>query len=289
MELMLLEASVPVAMMRTSAAPIAFNGEQQRLLTALSYYAALGLERKRLAVDAEEARALRAASIAKDEVLAAVSHDLRTPLATIKVLAQGASLDRKTAGYIEEEADRLSRMVSDALDLSRIRLGAIALELEMNTAEDLVGAAIQRAQGMLNGKRIVPSLDMGSPALAGRFDLVQSLRIVSNLIDNALRLSPAGGEIDVSTSREGTWMVVRVSDRGPGVAPAEAARIFEPFYRPRGEVADIGRAGLGLSIARLLAELQGGTVEHTPRDGGGSQFALRFPAADWSTESMPDD
>lgn len=282
-----------VGVLIVTAAPtdtLRLDAGRRRFLSALSFYAALGVERMHLATHVEEARLLRAANSAKDEVLAAVSHDLRTPLATIKVLAQRSrTLDDGVAALIEEETDRLTRMVTDILDLSRLRVGGITLEREMNTAEDLVGAAIQRVQGVLNQRHIVTSLDMARPALAGRFDLVQSLRIVGNLIDNALRFTPAGGTVDIVTERDGSWMVVRVSDRGPGVARSEVPRIFEPFYRPLGQAADAGHAGLGLSIARQLAELQGGTVDYAARTEGGSVFELRLPAADWGTESMPDD
>ena len=263
---------------------------RRRFLSALSYYAALGVERQHLASQAEEARVLREANRAKDEVLAAVSHDLRTPLATIKVLAQASrTLDDSSAALIEEEVDRLSRMVSDVLDLSRIRLGGLTMEYELNTAEDLVGAALQRVQGVLKGRHIRTLLDDTSPALAGRFDLVHSLRILGNLIDNALRFTQPDGSLDLETGRDGPWMVVRVSDRGPGVAPAETSRVFDAFYRPRGEAPDAGHAGLGLSIAKQLAELQGGSVSYTERDGGGAVFTLRLPAADWTTEPLMDE
>jgi K+-sensing histidine kinase KdpD len=248
------------------------------------------VEVERLAAHEEEARMLRAANSAKDEVLAAVSHDLRTPLATIKVLAQRArAADDHASTYIEEEVDRLARMVSDVLDLSRLRLGRMTLDVDINTADDLVGTAIRRVQGVLNGRIVRTQLDMNSPPLAGRFDLVHAARIVGNLIDNAIRFTPVGGVIDVVATREGEWLVVRVADRGPGVSESEVGRIFEPFYRPRGEAADAGHAGLGLSIARQLAELQGGSVAYAARDGGGSEFTLRLPAANWSEEVLPDD
>ena len=126
----------------------------------------------------------------------------------------------------------------------------------------------------------MPHLDFDSPALTGRFDFVQSLRIVGNLIDNALRYTRAGGEVEVHATREGEWLAIRVADRGPGIPIAERERIFEPFYRPRSESPDVGHAGLGLSIARRLAELQGGRLHYEPRAGGGSVFTLVLPAAE---------
>lgn len=272
---------------------IRIDAPRRRLLTALAYYAALGIERARLVAEAEHTQALREANLAKDQVLASVSHDLRTPLTTIKALAQGAqSRGESSAPAIVEQADRLAQLVTDLLDLSRLRLGGLALDPELNTVEDLIGAAIRRVEGVLDGKRIVPHVDLGSPALVGMFDFVHTLRIVGNLLDNALRYTPAGGAVDLYAARDSDQLAITVADRGAGVEPAERERIFEAFYRPAGATPDSGHAGLGLSIARTLAELQGGTLQYAHRAGGGSEFTLRLPAADveiGAGEPEPDD
>jgi two-component system sensor histidine kinase KdpD len=260
---------------------LVLDAPRRRLLAALTYYAALGIERMRLVREAAHSESLRAANRAKDQILASVSHDLRTPLTTIKVLAQGAvSRGEPSAGAIVEQADRLERMVRDLLELSRLRAGSFAVTPEMNMAEDLIGAAVRQAQGMLNGRAIVPHVDLTSPALVGVFDFVHTLRILGNLIDNALRYTPPGGVVDLRVTREDTELVFTVADRGAGVAPHERDRIFDAFYRPAGATPDTGHAGLGLSIARTLAELQGGTLTYSLRAGGGSEFVLRLPAAD---------
>ena len=260
---------------------LVLDAARRRFLAALSYYAALGLERARLFTEAARAEALREANRAKDQVLASVSHDLRTPLTTIKVLAQGAeSRGEPSAAAIVEQSDRLARMVRDLLELSRIRAGGSVVTPELNPAEDLVGAALRQAQGALDGKSVVPHVDLTSPVLVGMFDFVHTLRILGNLIDNALRYTPAGGTVDLFVRREDTELVFVVADRGAGVEPAEQERIFEAFYRPAGSRPDTGHAGLGLSIARTLAELQGGTLTYAIRGGGGSRFTLRLPAAD---------
>jgi two-component system sensor histidine kinase KdpD len=252
-----------------------------RFLAALSYYATLGLERARLFAEAAHAEALREANRAKDEILASVSHDLRTPLTTIKVLAQGAeSRGEPSAPAIVEQADRLARMVRDLLELSRIRAGSSVVRPELNTAEDLVGAALRQAQGILDGRTVVPHVDLDSPVLVGTFDFVHTMRILGNLIENALRYTPPGGVVDLRARREGADLVFVVADRGSGVPQPEEARIFDVFYRPAGAAPDSGHAGLGLSIARTLAELQGGTLSYGVREGGGSEFTLRLPAAD---------
>ena len=239
-------------------------------------------------VTAERARAAEAASRADEVaalggVLAAVSHDLRTPLTTITALAQaGVARGDANARAIEEEANRLARLVADLLDLSRLRGGALPVHAELNTAEDLVGAAVRQTAGLFTDRPLETSVDLTEPALVGRFDFVQSLRILTNLLGNAAHHTPAGSPVELSVRREGAQLAFLVADRGPGVALAERDRIFEPFYRPTGAPADGsgGRVGLGLAIARRLAELQGGTIDYAPRTGGGSVFTLRLPGGD---------
>ncbi|HKH94391.1 MAG TPA: ATP-binding protein [Gemmatimonadaceae bacterium] len=252
---------------------------QMRFLVALSYYAALGVERLRLEGEAEHAQALREADELKNAVLASVSHDLRTPLTTIKALAHDLRMEgHERAATIEEEADRLNRFVADLLDLSRLNAGSFDVTPEMNAVEDLVGAAIQRASGKLRGHELRVALDTAEPLLVGRFDFVQSLRVLVNLLENAVKYSPSGSTIELTAERVGDEIRLTVADRGVGVRAGEEERIFEPFYRPRGQP-DTGGAGLGLSIARRMAEAQGGRVSYAPRDGGGSLFVLSLPAA----------
>lgn len=257
------------------------DAPRRRLLAALGYYAALGVERIQLKQSAERSAALENAQRAKDEIFAAVSHDLRTPITTIGVLAQGAATRGvPEAAAIIEQSDRLAHMVGDLLEISRLRTGSYALNAELNTAEDLVGAAVRLMRGSLDGRRIDVHIDFDTPALVGRFDFVHTLRILCNLLDNALRHSPDGAAVELRTTREGAWLTFSVADRGGGVPLDERGRIFEAFYRPADATPDGGHAGLGLSIARGLAELQGGMVDYQPRDGGGSMFTLQLPAAE---------
>ncbi len=229
---------------------------------------------------AEHAQALREANRLKDMLLASVSHDLRTPLTTIKALAQDVAADGdERVRIIEEQADRLSRMVADLLDLSRIRAGGFPLQAEINTAEDLLGA-VGAQFAPVSRERIKTILHLDQPALVGVFDFVQSLRILSNLVENALRFSPSDAPVELEACRNGVTLAFTVRDRGPGVPEAETQRIFEAFYRPTGSPPDTGRAGLGLAISHELAELQGGTLTYAPNAGGGSVFTLRLPIGD---------
>lgn len=259
---------------------ITLDASQNRFLEALTYYAALGVERVRLEAEAAHAEGLREANRLKDVLLATVSHDLRTPLTTIKALAQDAALHGdENAVVIEEQADRLSRLVNDLLDLSRIKGGTFKTTTELNSAEDVIGAVARQFAGVPRGRQLVTAVDLSQPALFGMFDFVHTLRILSNLVENALRYAPKGSEVELKATREGDRLRFSVADRGPGVPASEIEQIFEPFYRPPTSAND-GGAGLGLSIAQRLAQAQGGVVEYAPRVGGGSVFSLLVPACD---------
>lgn len=260
--------------------PITLDPAQRQFLDALAYYAALGVERVRLGAEAERAEALRQADHLKDALIAAVSHDLRTPLTTIKALAHAlAARGEQDAASIEDEADRLNRMVADLLDLSRLNAGALPMRIELNMADELVAAALQSVRGLRNGReiRIEPR---GGSMLAGICDLVQSVRVLVNLLENALKYSPAHSPVELGVERRGDRLAFTVADRGPGIPDAERERVFTPFYRPPNTATDVGGAGLGLAIARRIAEAQGGDVRWEPRPGGGSVFTFDLPAAD---------
>lgn len=242
---------------------------------------------QRAAALAERVEALRETDQMKDALLASVSHDLRTPLTSIRAAAtelRESGDDR--AAIIEEEADRLNRMVTNLLDLSRIRAGVVPIEMEINAAEDLVGTALAQLRGMNGEQRIQVRLPPDGTLLLGRFDFVQALRALVNLLENALRHSPAEEPVELEVSRRGRNLLFRVLDRGPGVREEDIVRIFEPFFRPDGHSeATPGGVGLGLAITKRVVELQGGEVTYSPRQDGGSVFNLSLPAAD--LEDLP--
>jgi two-component system sensor histidine kinase KdpD len=262
---------------------IAFDATQQRYLDALSYYAALSVERVRLVAEVERAAAEREADRLKDSLMATVSHDLRTPLTTIRGIAHEIATDGDARAYIiTEEVDRLNRFIADFLDLSRLSANAIPLNLALVAAEDVLGAALQRIDGIVAGRVVNASVEPGDPILIGRLDFSHTVRILCNLLENALKYAPPDQPVDVAASRDREWLQFAVADRGPGIAAREHERVFAAFYRPPGSSSDVGATGLGLAIARGLAEAQGGTLHLSARDGGGSVFTLRVPAADFS-------
>ncbi|HEX5436591.1 MAG TPA: ATP-binding protein [Gemmatimonadaceae bacterium] len=262
------------------SAPIALDPAQRRFLDVLAYYAALGVERVRLVAEAERAEALRQADALRNALIAGVSHDVRTPLTTIKAIAHRlASHGSPDAASIEEEADRLDRFVGDLLDLSRLNAGDMSMHLELNTADDLVGAVVHHVRELPGAQALCVRHDQSGAVLFGTFDIVQSMRVLANLVENALKYGPPVTPVELFVERCGGRLRFGVADRGPGIPPGEQDRIFEPFYRPPGARPDVGGAGLGLAIARRLAEAQHGAVRYEPRPGGGSIFLFELPAA----------
>lgn len=253
------------------------DASQRRFAEALAYYAALGVERVRLTAEAERAEALHAADQLKDALVAAVSHDLRTPLTTIKALAyELRATGDERAFAIEVEADRLNRLVADLLDLSRLRAGGLQPALELNAIDDLIGAALARLSGLPGASDIEVLLPEGA-IVVGRFDLVHSLRALVNLVENALKYSPDGSPVSIRVTQDDDLVMVSVLDRGPGIKPEDTDRVFEPFVRGRNADSTASGAGLGLAIAKALAVAQGGTIEYAARPGGGSEFSLSLP------------
>ncbi len=260
--------------------------ERRRLLDALAYYAALGVERVRLTEAAERAEAQRRMESLRSALLTSVSHDLRTPLTSIKGIAHEIADggDPRAAEEIEAAADRLNTLIGDMLELSRIQAGAVRMSPAVETIDDLIGAALRQARSLLKDRFV--AIDGTEELLSGRFVFTDALRILVNLLENAAKYSPLDTPIDLRVRRDGAVISLAVMDRGPGVPESEHERIFEPFYRPPGTPADAGGTGLGLSIARGLAEAQGGRVRYEPRDGGGAAFIFEVRAADTPNEPL---
>jgi two-component system sensor histidine kinase KdpD len=201
---------------------ITLDPEQQQFVDLLSYYAALGVERVRLTMQAEQAAALAEADRLKDALLAAVSHDLRTPLTTIRATAHEIAESGDARGHaIEAEANRLNELVADLLDLSKLQAGAVKITPEVNEAEDLIGAALRQLAGPLGQRKVNVTIEPPGAVLLGRFDFVHSLRVLVNLLENAHKYSPPDKPIDIGARRDGDVLVFSVGDRGPGIPNAE--------------------------------------------------------------------
>jgi two-component system phosphate regulon sensor histidine kinase PhoR len=222
----------------------------------------------------------------RKEFVANVSHELRTPLTVIKgfteTLRDGAMGDPvngpKFLATIEKHVDQLTNLVSDLLELSRLESlpdlpNVVAFDVGAVTRRvtDLLVSAAQRRRQSLHVE-----VARHIPRLVGNPDYVE--RAISNLIDNAIKYTPEGGEIGVSVSMEPEYVVIEVSDNGLGIPAEDLARVFERFYRvDRSRSREMGGTGLGLSIVKHVAQSHGGTIEVSSTPGKGSRFRLRLP------------
>ena len=269
------------ALRLSSSHAFSVTADQRRVLSALSYYAALGVERMRLANAEEEAESLRRADRLKDALLASVSHDLRTPLTAIKGIANEVwrGGDPLRAMTIEQEADRLNELVSALLELSQINAGVMRVNVELNTADEVVGTALERIEAAHGAGRIDVHIANEGSILVGEFDLMHTTRALTNLLENALKYSPPDATVTLRVVEAGGRVRFTVEDKGSGVAVGDEARIFEAFYRGSSVSDGVRGTGLGLSIARQLIEAERGTLVYEPRAGGGSRFTIELPAA----------
>jgi two-component system sensor histidine kinase KdpD len=259
---------------------------EQRFLPALAALLAVAVDRARLEGEALEAEALRRSDLVKTALLRAVSHDLRTPLTGVRT-AVGA-LRNQTLQLTDEDraelletidldAERLARLVGDLLDLSRLEAGAAAPDQELWSLDDVVREAVDSL-----GART--RVDVVGEAPLVNVDAAQVQRVLANLIENALRYSPAEARVLVRITATRKEAIVRVVDQGPGLDESELERVFEPFYRHSGDTRS--GAGLGLAIARGFAAANGGRVWAESRPGQGATFALALPVVETPAELL---
>ena len=260
---------------------------QRRLLPALASLLAVTQERERLSTEAVETEALRRSDTIKTAVIQTVSHDLRTPLATIEQALDGlqsgelALSDEDRVELLETiraEHMRLKRLVENLLDLSRLQAGAAEASPELWTADELIAQAIDE---LADPQRVVVSARPDVPPV--QVDATQIQRALVNVLENAIRLSPPAEPVHVRVNATRKELLIRVTDRGPGIPEEEYEHIFEPFYRVVGQ-SDQRGAGLGLAIARGFAEANGGRLWLESREGQGASFVLALPVVELPAE-----
>jgi two-component system sensor histidine kinase KdpD len=260
-----------------------FATEQQNLLDVFANQTAVAIERTLSQRTAEESRVRMETEQMRSSLLSAVSHDLRTPLASITgaastLRAQGeklpASVREELLESISDEAERLSRLVGNLLDMTRFESGAVELRRDFYPLEEIVGAALQRLERQLEGREVRAVVPGDLPPVYG--DDVLLGQVVLNLIENALKYTPKGTPLEVEARAEGDGVVLEIRDRGPGIAEGEEQRIFEKFYRAGGK--GVRGAGLGLAICRAIVQAHQGSIEAVNREGGGAVFRMRLPA-----------
>jgi len=231
--------------------------------------------------DVTDSRRLEAV---RRDFVANASHELKTPAATIQATAETIRLAAEDdpasvtrfVDQLEREAVRLSRIVSDLLDLSRLESGS--QEIATVALDEIVRNELDRANSPAEEKQLTIQAEIAAASVRGSAGDLELL--ARNLIDNAVRYTPEGGTVSLKLDQEGSWAVLRVEDTGAGIPSRDLERIFERFYRvDRARSRDTGGTGLGLSIVRHVAENHGGTVEVASELGRGTTFTVRLPSA----------
>jgi two-component system sensor histidine kinase KdpD len=171
-------------------------------------------------------------------------------------------------------------LVDDLLDLSQLAAGEMSVQSAVNTADDVIGAVLQRVEPSFPGRVVETQLADPWTDLVGHFDFVHTMRILTNLLENAAKYAPPGTPIRLRAWRDGAELRFAVEDAGASIADDDRDRIFAPFVRGRSPAPGIRGTGLGLSIARRLAEVQGGRLTYEPSAEARSRFVLSLPAAD---------
>jgi len=271
--------------------------EQSRLLHALADQAALAIERVNLAEDLERARVEAEADRLRQALLTSISHDLRTPLASIlgsasSLVSSGASLSDEVRASlvrtIQEEAERLNRFIGNLLDMTRLEAGRIEPQTGLVDLSDVIGAALRRAGRILAGHRIELKLQQDLPMLA--LDMVLFEQVLFNLFDNAAKYAPASSLIRVTAWREDDLVRLQILDEGDGIPDAALEHVFDKFYRAREDDRRRAGTGLGLAICRGFVEAMGGTIAAANRkDRLGAVFTISLPVPqhDHAMQAMP--
>jgi two-component system sensor histidine kinase KdpD len=256
--------------------------EQQRHLDTFAALTAIALERVHYVEVAQQALISIESERLRNSLLAALSHDLRTPLAGLVGLAESleltkpelAGLQLETARAIAEEARRMSALVNNLLDMARIQSGEVKLNRQWQPFEEVVGSALQSVRTALGRRHVEVALAHDLPLV--EFDGTLIERVLYNLLENATKYTPDGTLIRIGGEVSGDNLLVTVSDNGPGLPKGQQDSIFEKFTRGSRESATPG-VGLGLAISRAIVEAHHGRIWAQDNPGGGAEFCFTLP------------
>jgi len=262
-----------------------FTPEERRLLDALVDQAAIAIERIQLVADVDRANLAAEADKLRSALLTSISHDLKTPLASIMGAAgtlRDFDADLPAADKAEmlatviDESERLNRFIANLLDMTRIESGATVPNTGLHYLGDVTGTALQRAAKILAAHRVETDIPADLPMVA--IDPVLFEQVLFNLLDNAAKYAPPGTAIRIEARGEEQAVVLQLIDEGPGIPPGDLERVFDTFYRVRKSDQVRAGTGLGLSICRGFVEAMGGTISASNRaDRTGAVFTIRMP------------
>ena len=260
-----------------------FSPEQERLLEAFPSLAAVAIERARLTEESRNAQILQASEKLQTALLNSVSHDLRTPL--VSVIGALSSLKEKDTelkgpdskelvNIALEEAERLNHLIGNLLDVSRIEAGAVILSKQAVDVQDIVGVALAQLGKRAEGRQIDVFLPKNLPYVSADSGLI--IQVLFNLLDNAVKYSPAGFPIEISAREIEPFVEIEVADFGTGIPKDDLERVFDKFYRVHHRD-NVAGSGLGLSIAKGIIEAHGGKISAANRTGGGTIIKFTLP------------
>ena len=256
---------------------------ERTILATFADQAAVALERLTLLHEAERAEVLARTDELKSALMSAVSHDLRTPLASIiasttSLLEPGMQWDEETRRDflqgIDEEAQRLNRLVGNLLDMSRIEGGALHPQQDWYRVDEVIRAVVERLEARLAAHPVTLDIAPGLPLIL--LDFTEIDQVLTNLLENALKYTPPGTAIRIAARRRGDEIEVSVTDRGPGVPPKHLAHLFDRFYRVESQTRPQGM-GLGLAISKGLIAAHGGRITARNVPEGGLQMVFTLP------------
>jgi two-component system sensor histidine kinase KdpD len=268
----------------------AMTRDERQLLEAATRQAAAALDRARLDARARLAQLDAETNQLRAAMFSSVTHDLRTPLASIKAgvtslldrsVIHDAEQQRELLQTVLEETDRLNRLVGNIMDLARIRAGALTPRRTSSAMDEIVEAAVARLRTPLAGVDLQLFVSPDLPEAA--VDPVQIDQVVTNLLENAATHSPVGGEVRVHVAGHGDAVRVRISDQGPGIPLDEREKVFEAFFRGN-EAPERAGSGLGLAISRAIVVAHGGRIWVEETAGGGTAMAFEVPVHDGEVE-----
>jgi two-component system sensor histidine kinase KdpD len=263
-----------------------FDVSEDRLVSAAAAQIGLAYERARLRQEATDAEILRRTDELRTALLNAVSHDLRTPLATI--MASAGSLRQQDVAWteeerqsfaqaIEEEAGHLNHLVGNLLDLSRIEGGSLKPQMSWQELDVVIDDTVDRLRPVTRQHRLRVDLPHDLPPMW--FDPVEIGEVLYNLVENASKYAPPDTDIGLTVARGPREVSVAVEDRGPGIPAAALPHLFDPFYRASDGRPRPQGLGLGLAIVKGLVEAHGGRVWAENRAGGGARFTFTLPVS----------
>jgi len=256
--------------------------EQRQHLDTFAALAAIALERVHYVEVAQDALVNMESERLRNSLLAALSHDLRTPLTSLVGLSESLAGSRpplseqqqELAGFLHDEALRMSVLVANLLDMARIESGELKFNLQWQPLEEVVGSALRASRLQLEGHKVSTQLSLGLPLL--RFDAVLIERVLCNLLENAAKYTPPGSSVVIYAVQRGEFVRVMVYDNGPGVPRGREEAVFEKFTRGEKESSKPG-VGLGLAICRAIVEAHGGTIAVDKSPIGGAAFVFTLP------------